>query len=174
MARAPALQEIEAVPEADRLDDAPHPRQTQVLHGHEWAEKQMAATFATGRMHHGWLIAGPSGIGKATLAYRLARHILAKPGERDPAGQSLAVAPETTAARQVLALSHPGLLLIRRPWDAKGKRFTAAPARARTQSAGPPRSRDAARSGLPIQFRYAGPGHPDTEQSFVPVRQVAG
>ena len=125
MARAPVLQEIEATPEADRLDDAPHPRQTQVLHGHDWAEKQMAASFATGRMHHGWLIAGPAGIGKATLAYRLARHILAKPGERAPGGQSLEIAPETTAARQVLALSHPGLLLIRRPWDAKGKRFTA-------------------------------------------------
>ena len=125
MARAPAIQEIEATPEADRLDGAPHPRETVILHGHAAVERQLAETFATGRMHHGWLISGAPGIGKATLAYRFARHILAKPGERDPAGHSLEVAADTTAARQVLALSHPGLLLIRRPWDAKGKRFTA-------------------------------------------------
>ena len=125
MARAPAVQEIEATPEADRLEEAPHPRETATLHGHQTAEQQLAATFATGRMHHGWLIAGPAGIGKATLAYRFARHVLAKPGERDPGARSLDVAPETVAARQVLALSHPGLLLIRRPWDPKGKRFTA-------------------------------------------------
>ncbi len=125
MARAPAVQEIEALPEADRLEDAPHPRATTVLFGHTAAEEQLAATFATGRMHHGWLIAGPSGIGKATLAYRFARHVLANPEERDPFGRSLEIAPETTAARQVRSLSHPGLLLIRRPWDHKGKRFIA-------------------------------------------------
>ena len=125
MARAPAVQEIEATPEADRLDGAPHPRETAILHGHATVERQLAEMFATGRMHHGWLISGLTGIGKATLAYRFAGHILAKPEERDPAGQSLDIGPETIAARQVLALSHPGLLLIRRPWDPKGKRFTA-------------------------------------------------
>ena len=125
MARAPVLQEIEAAPEADRLEEAPHPRETALLHGHAAAEQQLAATFATGRMHHGWLIAGPAGIGKATLAYRFARHVLAKPEERDAGAKSLKIAPETVAARQVLALSHPGLLLIRRPWDHKAKRFTA-------------------------------------------------
>ncbi len=123
MARAPAVQEIEAAPEADRLEDAPHPRETQQLYGHEAAERMLAETFATGRMHHGWLLAGPEGIGKATLAYRFARHVLAAPRERDPFGQSLEIAPETIAARQVLALSHPGLLVIRRPWDFRGKRF---------------------------------------------------
>jgi DNA polymerase-3 subunit delta' len=125
MARAPALQEIEALPESDRLADTPHPRAMQVLFGHEAAEQELAAAFASGRMHHGWLFAGPEGIGKATLAYRFARHVLADPSERDPFGQSLDVAPETRAARQVLALSHPGLLVIRRPWDTKTKRFTA-------------------------------------------------
>ncbi len=125
MARAPAIQETEPTPEADRLEGAPHPRETSLLFGHEAAEQQLAATFASGRMHHGWMISGLSGIGKATLAYRFARHILARPGERDPAGNSLEIGADTVAARQVLALSHPGLLLIRRPWDPKGKRFTA-------------------------------------------------
>ena len=125
MARAPVLQEIEALPEADRLEEVPHPRATLALHGHAGAEHALVTGLASGRLHHGLMLAGPEGIGKATLAYRFARHLLAKPSERDPFGQSLDVAAETTAARQVLALSHPGLMVIRRVWDPKGKRFTA-------------------------------------------------
>lgn len=123
MARAPAVQEIEELPEADRLDGFPHPRATRHLYGHEAAEGVLAAAFASGRMHHGWLIAGTEGIGKATLAYRLARHVLADPAERT-AG-TLDIAEDTRTARQVLALSHPGLLVIRRAWDPKTKRFPA-------------------------------------------------
>ena len=123
MARAPALQEIEELPEADRLEGFPHPRETKVLFGHADAERALAQSFASGRLHHGWMIAGREGIGKATLAYRFARFLLAKPEERDPAHATLHVDEATAAARQVRALSHPGLLLIRRQWDATRKRF---------------------------------------------------
>lgn len=125
MARAPALQEIEALPEADRLEGFPHPRHTQNLFGHDGVERGLAEAFATGRMHHGWLIAGPEGVGKATLAYRLARYVLSEAHERDPFGQTLATADDTVATRQVRALSHPGLLVLRRTFDTKTKRFTA-------------------------------------------------
>ncbi|MGE0765422.1 MAG: DNA polymerase III subunit delta' [Hyphomicrobiaceae bacterium] len=122
MARTPTVLEIEAPPEADKLEGVPHPRATAKLFGHEAAERTMAESFASGRMHHGWLVSGTDGIGKATFAYRLARHVLASPAERDPARRSLDVAPETIAARQVLALSHPGLMVLRRPWDHRNKR----------------------------------------------------
>src|SRR5438132_2056221 len=125
MARAPAQQEDEALPEADRLEGFLHPRETPTLVGHEAAELELAQAFAGGRMHHAWLLAGPEGIGKATLAYRLARHVLAAAKERDPAGQSLEIAPRTATARQVRALSHPGLLVLRRPYDMRAKRFAA-------------------------------------------------
>jgi DNA polymerase III subunit delta' len=125
MARAPAVQESEELPQADRLEDFPHPRQTRVLFGHAAAEQGLAEAFASGRMHHGWLLAGPEGIGKATLAYRLARHVLARTGERSLLGPGLEVPAESSAARQVAALSHPGLLVLRRPYDAKSKRFAA-------------------------------------------------
>ncbi|HWK33029.1 MAG TPA: DNA polymerase III subunit delta', partial [Hyphomicrobium sp.] len=123
MARAPAAAEIEALPEADRLAEFPHPRETEQLFGHSGVEATLAGALASGRVHHAWLLSGPRGIGKATLAYRFARAALAEPAERDPSGASLSIAPETTAARQVRALSHPGLLLIRRPYDVKAKRF---------------------------------------------------
>jgi len=123
MARAPAGETTEAPPEAERLGDFPHPRETRDLLGHAAAERALAQAFASGRMHHAWLLAGRAGIGKATLAYRLARHVLAQPGERDPAGQSLAVPAGASAARQIAAQAHPGLLVLRRPWDLRTKRF---------------------------------------------------
>jgi DNA polymerase-3 subunit delta' len=123
MARAPAAQDLEELPEADRHDGFPHPRATRRLFGHESAEHELGRAFASGRMHHGWLVAGPEGIGKATLAYRFARFLLAGTGERSQG--TLDVGDETRAARQVRALSHPGLLVIRRAYDLKTKRFPA-------------------------------------------------
>lgn len=123
MARAPALQETEELPEADRLEGFPHPRHTRVLFGHAGAENLLAEAVTSGKLHHGWVLSGPAGVGKATLAYRLAKHLLAEPHERDPFGQTLAVDDGTRAARQVSALSHPGLLALRRPYDAKAKKF---------------------------------------------------
>src|SRR6185312_7834853 len=84
VARAPVTAEIEELPEADRLEGFPHPRETKELYGHEGAERLLAEALASGRMHHAWLLTGPQGIGKATLAYRFARSALALPEERDP------------------------------------------------------------------------------------------
>lgn len=123
MARAPALQGIEELPEADRLEGFPHPRHTATLSGHEAAERMLAAAFAGRRLHHAWLLTGPEGIGKATLAYRFARHVLAEPAEREADGAGLGVGEEARTSRQVRALSHPGLLVLRRPYDAKARRF---------------------------------------------------
>ena len=121
--RAAAVQEVEVPPEADRLDPFPHPRDTVRLIGHETAARDLAEGLAGGRLHHGWLVTGPEGIGKATLAYRFATWLLARPADRlDPL--TLAVSDDAPAARQIRAQSHAGLLVIRRNWDSKGKRFT--------------------------------------------------
>ncbi|HRY07927.1 MAG TPA: DNA polymerase III subunit delta' [Hyphomicrobiaceae bacterium] len=123
MARAPVVREIEAPPENDRLEDFPHPRETVALYGHDSAEQELAAALAGGRMHHAWLLSGPPGIGKATLAYRVAMAVLAGPDVRDAFGMSLAVDPQSVSARQVRAQSHPGLLVLRRQYNLKDKRF---------------------------------------------------
>ncbi|MGQ0672824.1 MAG: DNA polymerase III subunit delta' [Hyphomicrobium sp.] len=123
MARAIAIADVETLPEADRLAGFPHPRETLRLYGHETAERGLANAFAAGRMHHAWLVTGLHGTGKATLCYRLAAFLLAREGERDMFAASLDVSPEASAKRLIRAQSHPALLVIRRPYDSKSKRF---------------------------------------------------
>lgn len=86
----------------------------------------MASALSTDKHHHAWLITGPEGIGKATFAYRVARAALARPDERGMFGSGLDVDPESSAYRQVTSLSHPGLVVIRRAYDQKAKRFASA------------------------------------------------
>ena len=120
------------IPEADRLPGAPHPRETARMFGHDAAERTFLDAVASGRLHHAWLITGPEGVGKATLAWRLARFLLAQPADGGdglfgaPAPPlSLDIAPDHPVARRVAALSEPRLFLLRRPWDAQRKRLRA-------------------------------------------------
>src|ERR1700735_1508995 len=84
----------------------PHPRETTVLFGHRDAEAMLLNAYRSGRIPHAWLIGGAQGIGKATLAYRMARFVLA---HRDPLASgvqradSLNVDPANPAARRVAA-----------------------------------------------------------------------
>ncbi|MDP2122944.1 MAG: DNA polymerase III subunit delta' [Parvibaculum sp.] len=114
------------IPESDRLDDFAHPREVAGLHGHQEAERALFEAFMGGRMHHAWLMTGPKGIGKATLAYRFARFILhygTPEAARAAGARDLAVPAASAAAHQVAAGSHPNLLTVRRPWDDKTKKF---------------------------------------------------
>src|SRR5206468_2200618 len=106
------------------LDDFPHPRETRALVGHDAVQTMLADALASGRMHHAWILSGPAGIGKATLAYQFARLALARPGEHDLFGRGLTIEPDSPTDRQVRALSHPALLVIRRSYDEKSKRFS--------------------------------------------------
>ncbi len=49
------------------------------MFGHGEAERALLDAYRGGRIPHAWLIGGPRGIGKATLAYRMARFVLAHP-----------------------------------------------------------------------------------------------
>jgi DNA polymerase III subunit delta' len=107
------------IPEPDRIEGAPHPRATPRLFGHEAAETAFLSAFNTGRLHHAWMISGPKGIGKATLAWRLARFLLATP-ENDggmfaaPPPETLDIPPSHPVARHMLALTETRLFLLRR------------------------------------------------------------
>jgi DNA polymerase-3 subunit delta' len=110
-------------PQADEDSEAPHPRTTAVLFGHGNAEAALLAAYRSGRIPHAFLIAGPKGIGKATLAYRLARFVLAHPDPAAPevaAATSLAVDPEHPVARHIAAQGQPDLLILERTLNDKG------------------------------------------------------
>ncbi len=96
------------------------PRDNSSLFGHAAAERALRGAFDAGRLHHAWLLTGPEGIGKATLAYRFARALLA--GFPAP---GLTVAPDHPVFRRVAAGSHPDLLAIARGYDEKKKALRA-------------------------------------------------
>lgn len=123
MARAATIAEADALPEPDRLDEFPHPRNTRVLFGQSAAEQIFLDAYHSGRPHHAWLLTGPEGVGKATLAWRIARFLLAGSDAADLLGNSLDIDPTLPRVRQVASLSNPDLLLIRRPYDYKAKKL---------------------------------------------------
>ena len=122
------------LPQADRIAGLPHPCETEHLFGHDGACAQVLDAFNGDRMHHAWMLTGPKGIGKASLAYHISRFLLAA----EPAGESLfgtpppatslAVPADHPVARRIRAGSEPGLCILRRPVDDKtGKLKTVIP-----------------------------------------------
>lgn len=105
-------------PELDKEPGAPHPRETFSFIGHETEEAAFAEGLRGGRMHHAWLLAGPKGLGKATLAYRVARAAL---GAKRIGPRPLDIDPEDKVSRRVMALSHPDLFVLRRGLNERGR-----------------------------------------------------
>ena len=118
------------LPEPDRLEGAPHPRETLRVFGHEEAQAEMLRAHASGRMHHAWLMTGPRGVGKATLAWRFARFLLATPDDdggmfAPSAPQTLDIPADHPVARRMLQLSEPRLFLLRRGANLTGSALSA-------------------------------------------------
>jgi DNA polymerase III subunit delta' len=115
------------IPEPDRLDGFSHPRYATQLFGHKEAQNALLEGFTSKRLHHAWLLAGPEGIGKATLAYRFARYLLAQTSSSMDAQESdLSIPDGHRVFGQIAALAHPNLLLLRRPWLVDRKRLAGA------------------------------------------------
>ena len=92
----------------------PTPRENLVLFGHGAAERTFADAAESGRLHHAWLLTGPQGVGKATLAWRMARRLLAGAGGNDLA---------TPAVRRIVAGSHADVLTLEREVDTRTKKL---------------------------------------------------
>src|SRR2546423_11742769 len=99
-----------------------------MLFGHAEAEQVLLEAYRSGRIPHAWLIGGPSGIGKATLAYRMARFVLANPDPTAPAvrkATSLRLPDDDRTVRRIAAQGHPDLLVLERVVNEKtGKLYT--------------------------------------------------
>ncbi len=108
----------------------PLPRKNFFLLGQEVAETEFAGALEAGRMAHAWLITGPRGIGKATLAYRMARHVLNQAGNGGlfgelPAeeGEGLYLAPESGVFKRVASGGHADFLSVERELNEKTKKL---------------------------------------------------
>src|SRR5580693_2959920 len=118
MARKARIEAVEV------KDPANAPRETFSLVGHAQVLARASRAIRSGRPPQAWLISGPPGVGKATLAYRIARYLLAF-GATDAGPEDLSVPGDSPAARQVAAQSHPGLLVLKRAINPKtGKLMT--------------------------------------------------
>ncbi len=82
----------------------------------QWAE--MAAGLASGRLHHGWLLSGPKGFGKAGFARQAAQAIIEGPPYAFPPD------PESKTGQLIAARSHPDFRLVEREvWDGSPPRI---------------------------------------------------
>ncbi|MGF1608788.1 MAG: DNA polymerase III subunit delta' [Kiloniellales bacterium] len=109
----------------------PAPRANPRLLGHADAERLLLRAQRSGRLPHAWLICGPRGIGKATLAFRFARFVLAGgPGTKGnaapmeegglfgglpaPQRDDLWTDPESAVFRRIAAGAHGDLMTVER------------------------------------------------------------
>ena len=110
------------------------PRDNPDLVGQAAAEQSFLQTWHSGRLAHAWLLTGPKGIGKATLAFRIARFVLAGGGESSGGGlfgeaapaDSLHTSPDHSVFRRISSGGHADFKLIERGWsdDKQTKRKT--------------------------------------------------
>lgn len=114
-------------PQPDQIPGAPHPRDTPRLIGQAPAEAAFLSAFNADRLHHAWLLSGPRGVGKATLAWRIARFLRATPPQDDglfgspPAPATLDVAPDHPVHALIDAQAEPGLRRITRSENDQGR-----------------------------------------------------
>jgi DNA polymerase-3 subunit delta' len=109
--------------ETDRLEGFAHPRETHRLIGQDEALARAARAIRSGKPPQAWLLTGPPGIGKATLAYRIARYLL-EFGATDRGPDDLSVPEKSGASIQVASASHPGMLVLKRGVNDAGKLMT--------------------------------------------------
>ncbi|MEQ1929656.1 MAG: AAA family ATPase, partial [Parvularculaceae bacterium] len=97
----------------------PHERERTV--GRAEIEADLRSALEAGRLSNGWMVAGPKGAGKATLAYRLARGILDPGGLASEGG--LFMDPKARTFRLVAARGHPDLFVAEKSFDDKNERY---------------------------------------------------
>jgi DNA polymerase-3 subunit delta' len=104
-----------------------HPRFAARVVGHRAGAGHFAGAFAAGKLHHAWLLTGPRGIGKATLAWKMAGHVLdAARAGRASASDRLVLPPDSATAHWLAGRSHPDLFVLERQLnDGKPRRLKA-------------------------------------------------
>jgi DNA polymerase III subunit delta' len=110
----------------DTLPEIPEPAENPHLFGHGEAMRHLAGAYREGRLHHGLILAGPAGIGKATFAFHLARHLLRFPDANAAPDGFQPDDPASTLFRLVAQGAHPSVLHLTRPINERTKSFRTA------------------------------------------------
>ena len=119
---------------SDQIEGYPHPKAAETLFGHQVAEQEFINCFKSGKLHHGWLITGAKGIGKATFAWRIAKFLLTQPiagsepnglfgNSRENQNSELDENRKKAIVARILAESEPRLSVVRKSFDEKRKTF---------------------------------------------------
>ncbi len=111
--------------ESDVFPGAPHPREAQALFGHDVVERSLLEAYRSGRLPQAVILGGREGIGKATLAWRLARFIFAHPDSASAAVREavdLGVPASHPVFSRVATLAQADLAVLRREWNDKTKK----------------------------------------------------
>lgn len=117
------MMEAEERPVADRIDGISIPEECRRIYSHEDVLKRLTASFISGKMHHAWLLNGPRGVGKATVALSFAKFMFSNL-DRTNAVQGFSMESISDAVHgQVTGGGHPELLHLTRPWDSKTGKF---------------------------------------------------
>jgi len=107
----------------DTLDGVPEPAESLELIGHGNAVASLTTAYRAGKLPHALILAGPRGIGKATLAFHLAHYLLKHPSEQGAPEVFSARDPASSLHRQIASGAHPSVLNLTRPLNDKGDRF---------------------------------------------------
>lgn len=107
----------------DSLDNVLEPAENPYLVGHDAIRDMLASAYRLGKLHHGLMFAGARGIGKATLAFHLAYHLMRYPDHRTAPEKLEAPDPTSGLFRQIATGAHPAILHLSRPYNDKTKTF---------------------------------------------------
>jgi len=115
----------------DRRSELLPPREMSECIGHREVEQNLLDIIESGNIPHAMIFAGPEGIGKATMAFRLTRYLLNRKDKDEDTGglfgddlpsakaESLYVDPEERIFSQIASGGHPDLLTVERAFDEK-------------------------------------------------------
>lgn len=107
----------------DTLEGVPEPAENRHLVGHGETADLLASAYRAGKLPHALLLAGPRGIGKATLAFHLAHHLLKYPNHAEAPARFDVPDPASALFRQIAMEAHPAILHLTRPLNEKTKVF---------------------------------------------------
>ncbi len=107
----------------DTLDGIPEPAENARFYGHGEAAGMLAAAYRAGKLPHALLFVGPLGVGKATLAFHLAHHLLKFPRHELAPVELATPDPASALFRQIAIGAHPSVLHLTRPQNEKTKGF---------------------------------------------------